>query len=442
MLRTTLWKILPLALALPVILLAFPFGPPPGVSGAPGEGTCTACHGGTENSGPGSVTITVPSSYSSGTTFPIVVTVSDPNQRRWGFELSVRTAANQQAGTLIPGTDGFTQPTNPSTLSGIQFITHTTQGTRLGTTGGASFNFQWQAPDVAVGSVTFYVAANAANGDNTPGGDRIYTSSATVPPQPISVPVPSVSEGGVVNNASFALHPASIAPNTIIAIFGSNLTKNNVIVDDTFLGTDGKVTTTLGGASVKINGIAAPMLRAFPGQLVVQMPVELTGVASAQVEVNVEGQSQSSTPRTFFVDAHSPGIFFVGTGQGAVLNGVELNQGIKSLAAPVGSFPNARPARPGETVVIFCTGLGRVNDPVPTGVLASGEHRTVETTTVTIDGLPGVVDFAGLAPGFAGLYQVNVRIPGGTRTGNDLPVVLTVGGKQSNTVTIAVSTAN
>ena len=253
-----------------------------------------------------------------------------------------------------------------------------------------------------------------------------------------ALPPPQVPQGSVVNNASFALHPAPIAPGTIIAVFGTNLTKDNVIVDDTALGPDGKIVTTLGGASVKINGIAAPMLRAYPTQLVVQMPVELTGVASAQVEVSVEGQSQSSTPQTFFVDALSPGIFIVGAGQGAILNAVELDQGIKSLAAAVGSFPNARPARPGETVVIFCTGLGRVNDPVPTGVLPSGLHTTVEPTTVIIDGLPVVPDYAGLAPGNAGLYQVNVRVPNGMRLGNNIAVALKIGVATSNTVTIAV----
>lgn len=399
------------------------------------------CHVGTGlNAGPGRVTIaTFPSSYTSGVTYPITVTVSDPDQRRWGFELSARTQGGQQAGNLTIGSDGFTQ--RLANFGGIQYISHTTAGTRNGTTGGVSFSFTWQAPDVASGPVIFNVAANAANGSFSSLGDRIYSTSATAQPQ-VSQPVPSVNEGGIVSNASFALHPAPLAPNTIIAIFGANLTKGNASVDDTFLAPDGKVTTTLGGASVKINGIAAPMLRAFPTQLVVQMPVEVTGVSSAQVEVSVEGQSQSSTPRTFFVDASSPGIFSVnasGSGQGAILNGLELNQGIKSLAAPAGSFPNARPARPGETVVIFCTGLGQVSDPVPTGVLASGLHTTVQPATATIDGLPAVVDFSGLAPGFAGLYQVNARIPAGARSGNDIPVALTIGGKQSNTVTIAIA---
>ncbi|MBI1956224.1 MAG: hypothetical protein HYS38_07500 [Acidobacteria bacterium] len=62
----------------------------------------------------------------------------------------------------------------------IQYIEHTLAGTRLGTTGGASFNFSWRAPDASAGPVVFNVAANAANGDFNHTGDRIYTKSATV----------------------------------------------------------------------------------------------------------------------------------------------------------------------------------------------------------------------------------------------------------------------
>ena len=427
-------------LAVSIFAYARSGDPPSGHTGGFGEPNCTVCHDDfAVNSGPGSVSIVVPQFYTSGDTFPITVNVADPNQRRWGFELSSRTQTGQQAGTLIAGTDGFTQ--RLANIGSIQYIGHTLTGTRNGTIGGVSFAFQWQAPDASAGPVVFHMAANAANGDFNNDGDRIYLNSATVQPQQISS-TPAVNDGGVVNNASFALHPAPIAPGTIIAIFGSNLTKDNVSLNDTFLGPDGKVTTTLGGASVKINGIAVSMLRAFPTQLVVQMPVELTDVSSAQVEVSVEGQTQSSTPRTFFVDAASPGIFSTassGAGQGAILNGSELNQGLSSLVAPAGSFPNARPARAGETVVIFSTGLGPVSDPVPTGVLASGLHPTVVPVTVTIDGLPATVDFAGLAPGFVGLYQVNARVPANTRMASDIPVVLSIGGKQSNPVTIAVA---
>ena len=96
---------------------------------------------------------------------------------------------------------------------------------------------------------------------------------------------------------------------------------------------------------------------------------------------------------------------------------------------------------PGEVIIIFCTGLGEVTPQVGTGFPATGLHTTVETPTVTIDGILATVQFSGLAPGFVGLYQLNVTVPAGTRQADDVPVVLTIGGKDSNlgkTVTIAV----
>ena len=90
----------------------------------------------------------------------------------------------------------------------------------------------------------------------------------------------------------------------------------------------------------------------------------------------------------------------------------------------MGSFPNARPDLPGEVVVVFCTGMGQVSPFIPTGALLPTLHHTVTQRTVTIDGIPATIAFSGLAPNFAGLYQVNVHIPEGARSGDSVPVVL------------------
>jgi len=444
--KTSLGIVLLLSAVLPIVVVAYSTGPPAARTGActnaactQKELTCTECHGTTANSGPGNVRITAPASYTSGGTVPITVTVSDPNARRWGFELSARTQSAQQAGTLLTGSDGFTQVISEA---GIQYIEHTLSGTRSGTAsgaGGVSFNFQWRAPDVSAGPVVFYAAANAANNNfNNDPGDRIYTSSATAQPQAPPGPTPSISQGGVVNNASFALHPAPIAPGTIIAIFGTNMTAGGVTVDDTSLGPDGKVVTTLGGASVKINGIAAPMLRAFPTQLVAQMPTEITSVGTASIEATVGDQTSAAV--TFNTDALAPGIFAInaqGTGQGAV-----LLSNTNILAAPVGSISGrtTRPARRGEFITIFSTGLGQVTPAIATGALAAS-HTTVASATVAIGDLTVNAAFSGLSPGFAGLYQVDVQLPANATLGASVPLRINIGGKQSNTVTIAIDAA-
>ena len=114
--------------------------------------------------------------------------------------------------------------------------------------------------------------------------------------------------------------------------------------------------------------------------------------------------------------------------------------GTVTLAAPAGAFPDSRPARPGEFVAIFATGLGPVEPPLATGAPASDDPLSVTTTLpqVTIGGVPATVTFSGLAPGFVGLYQINVEIPAGAPSGGAVAVVVTIGGVQSNVVTIAI----
>lgn len=172
-------------------LAAHSTGPDPRYTGAPGDdpAACSACHSGAApNSGPGSVNIVLPGGnrYTPGVTRHIVVQVSDPAQKRWGFQLSARLAsdpANGQAGDLNP-TDGNTQvlcdngsPKPCPDATTVQFIEHTVDGTRLGTSNGVAFEFDWTPPATAAGDVLLYAAGNAANGNNQNTGDRIYTTS-------------------------------------------------------------------------------------------------------------------------------------------------------------------------------------------------------------------------------------------------------------------------
>jgi len=109
-----------------------------------------------------------------------------------------------------------------------------------------------------------------------------------------------------------------------------------------------------------------------------------------------------------------------------------------AVTKPNGSLVDAsNPASANEVLVIFCAGLGEVNPPVVAGA-AAVLSMTVNPVTVTMGSQPASVDFAGLAPGFAGLYQVNARVPGGLTPANDVPLQVSVAGQQSTPVTIAV----
>jgi uncharacterized protein (TIGR03118 family) len=194
------------------VIHAHSAGPDPRYSGAPGDnpGSCTFCHRGQAiNSGSGSVKILLPggASYTPGVTQHIQVQVSDPQQRRWGFQMSARLKSDPvhgQAGDFTP-TDGFTQvicdnsaPKPCAADSSVEFIEHTLAGTRFGTPGGATFEFDWTPPATDSGPIVLYVAANAANGDNTLNGDHIYnanleiaSAAAAVPPPPAPAPIPT-----------------------------------------------------------------------------------------------------------------------------------------------------------------------------------------------------------------------------------------------------------
>jgi uncharacterized protein (TIGR03437 family) len=238
---------------------------------------------------------------------------------------------------------------------------------------------------------------------------------------------PQISIGGVVNNASYALSPAPLAPGSIAAIFGTNLNDGSTR-STSELGQDGKLVTTLAGASVTVNGIPAPLFYSTPFQLGIQIPVELAGVFSATVVVTTE--EGTSAPQTISLDEFTPGIFAVGQqgfGRAAALH----EDGVSPITGP-------NPARLGELVTFFATGLGGTVPPLDTGEPSEGNQALINAT-VFFDGIPALAEFTGTAPGFVGLNQINVRIPVSSTSGPDVPIVLSAGGKFSNEVTLPIA---
>jgi uncharacterized protein (TIGR03437 family) len=136
----------------------------------------------------------------------------------------------------------------------------------------------------------------------------------------------------------------------------------------------------------------------------------------------------------------APGIFFINNGQAVAYGNTDF-----AFAAPTGSISgvNAHPAKilDPQTLVILATGLGAVNPSIADGV---GDPTTVHNTTgtpvVTVGGVNAQVVFSGIAPGFPGVYQINIIVPAGAPTGNAVPLQIQMGGiTTSNQITIAVS---
>ena len=286
----------------PILLYSYAQGPDAGVSGVPGEVTCTSCHSSTSGSGKVAVTFPGGLTYTPGVAQHLVVTITDSSQRRWGFQLTARQANNSKAmaGAFTPGSDGFTQlactqttfqsesfgPSCPASMQ-LQYIEHTLQGTQSGVRNSASFQFDWTPPATDVGDVVVYVAANAANGDNNTTGDHIYLQRYTLS---IAAPPPvSPSIAAVVNAAS---SDPSIAAGAWVTITGSNLANSSRSWRSDEI-VDGQLPTQLDGVSVTIDGNPAYVSAIDPGQIIVQAPDD-DSLGPVSLVVNNNGLASNS----------------------------------------------------------------------------------------------------------------------------------------------------
>jgi uncharacterized protein (TIGR03437 family) len=428
-----------IAAALPMLLLSYLSGLDAGVAGVPEEDTCADCH--TGPSGSDSVTVTFPGAhaYTPGARQHLVVNIVDSAQIRWGFQLTARQAnsSSTQAGTFTPGADGYTQLVctqtdfrsqafgNTCTTNGmaLQYIEHTQSGSRLGTAGAATFEFDWTPPATDVGNLVIYVAALAANGDNTSRGDHTYTARYTLTsPSAVPAPQPAISSGGVFNAASFQ---PGISVGSWVTIQGSNLAGNTRgwSTDDF---EDGALPTQLDGVSVKIDGKPAYVAYISPAQINVQAPAD-SALGSVPVEVTYNGST--SSPGTAQLQAVSPALF-LWNGKYAVATHPDF-----SPAAPAGLFPGvtAVPAKPGETIILWGTGFGATTPAVAPGIVppANPLANVANPITATIGNMAATVVGAAISPGNPGLYQIAVQVPDSVPDG-DLPVVAQVNGVQSS----------
>ncbi len=236
---------------------------------------------------------------------------------------------------------------------------------------------------------------------------------------------PTISAGGVVNAASYDTG-LGLAPGSYITLFGSGLSDSTKSASGTSL------PLQIDSATVSFDapGVSVPgrMYYVSPGQVNVQIPWELQGQASAQVKVRVD-QSFGGLV-TVPLHEYSPAVFSYVSGANAFAAALDLNY------KPI-TTQNA--ARRGSVIQIYANGLGPVDrtpasgEPAPMDVLA----RTLATPTVSVGGVAAVVSFSGLAPGFSGLYQVNVTVPEGAAVGNQ-ELAISQGGVAAKTVLLPV----
>src|SRR5271157_35052 len=230
---------------------------------------------------------------------------------------------------------------------------------------------------------------------------------------------PQISAGGIVNAASFK---APLARCGLASLFGTNL------ADTPASATLLPLPTTLGGAQVVVNGVAAPLIYVSPSQINFQAPCEMP--LNGAVGVYVTNGGGMSTAQSATTAPYAPGVFFrTDPAVDPIIVHVD-----NSLVTP------DKPANPGEVLIVYATGVGNLNHMPVTGAAspASPLSAAVDLPTVTVGGAAASVAFAGLAPGWVGLVQINIQLPSTYPAGSSLPLVVSFAGAASPAVNLAV----
>lgn len=256
-------------------------------------------------------------------------------------------------------------------------------------------------------------------------GRQVALSTAPVNGiRPSRLIIQGVSELALADAAAFQLGP--IAPGQMLSLFGTGIGPAQNVGARV---TAGRIATELSGIRILFDGLPAPLLFAGPNQINAIAPFEIARLDSVLVEVERNGSVISSVYAPV-VNAMPRLFTTTGTGSGLV---AALNENGTQVTAQ-----NA--ARRGAVVVLYGTGAGLENGNPITGELSRDASRTVrQPVTVTIDGRNAEVLFSGAAPGYAGLLQLNVRVPLLSARGNSIPVEVKVGNAPSQAqVTIAI----
>ncbi len=231
---------------------------------------------------------------------------------------------------------------------------------------------------------------------------------------------PVVQPNGVVSNF-YPRTGAPLAPGMIAAIYGSNLAGGQMTVPPS----GGTLPDSFNDVQVVIGGRRTPLYFLSPGQINFQVPFELTPGAEYPLVVRSGRAYSVSVPVP--VAEQQPGI--------ATLDG-------RAVLAQDESFQlvtRDHPARRGRFIVVYLVGMGLTDPPLASGAVTPGDPlpRASVRPEVTLGGVGCETIYAGLTPGFVGLYQINLRVPDSLAPGVH-SLVVTLDGVASNSVTVAV----
>jgi uncharacterized protein (TIGR03437 family) len=281
----------------------------------------------------------------------------------------------------------------------------------------------WFGRNIRAGQIV--ITANADQDMSGLHGSVAFTGMLVPNPN-----VPVVNSGGVTSGVPPS-QQVLVAPGDLIAISGQYFAAAPSSATQLPLQTD------LGGTEVLLAGANLPLIYSSSGQITAVVPYDLAPDSQYQVIVSRGGSISGPEPVT--VATAQPSILKIDTtGSPAVAMNIwaALTAGTPFDATSAGP---ATPLQAGTQFIIYCTGLGPVDQsldpampPPPTAV------NTLNVVSVTIGTSNFASDFAGLVPGYPGVYQVMGTVPTGVSIGDNIPVTISTAGQTSMAIRVSV----
>ena len=340
---------------------------------------------------------------------------------------------NYQAGTSADGIYGVEGAVNE--VPGVIELAHE----RTNPDGFASYDFTYDDTfnPSADGSAMFSDSSYAVSAN---GNYVIAAGNGTNYQLVFHVKAPTLTGSGVFlnpqgiqNTANSIPFTASVAPGEFMSLFGSGLASSTATASAL------PFPTTLGGATVTVQWpdstgkpvtAQAPIYFASPSEIICLVPYALPGDGNL-VSFTVSVNGTPSSPAQVYSGSSAPGVFTAsqtGVGNGAIRH------------TDFSVVTTSSPAKIGETVQLYLTGLGAVKPAVTDGTAAPSSplSNVVDMPDVYIDGVLANVVFAGLSPGSVNLYQLNVTIPTGVTTNASVTIEVVTSGADNIEATIPI----
>jgi uncharacterized protein (TIGR03437 family) len=275
------------------------------------------------------------------------------------------------------------------------------------------------------GTKATFLAAGTCTIQATQAGNATYLAATPVNRSfTVSAAVTQPTISGVISAGAFGAF-STVAPGSWVEIYGSNLAAGtHTWTSADFNGNNAP--TSLGGVQVSIGSQSAFIDYVSPGQVNAQLP---SNIDAGSWQLTVTSGSVTSAPVSVTVKATEPGLlappsFNVGGNQYVV---AQFGDGTYVLPAGAVAGVNSRPAKPGEAIVIYGVGFGPVVPNTPAGEIAPASSRLSGSLQFLFSQTPAPeIPYAGLAPGYVGLYQFDIVVP--QVPDNDLvPLTFTLG---------------